>query len=112
MDGLRRYRDSSKNPAIYCAFMLALALQTERRARLSLVKEVIEMPDRVIEKHVVHDNAGGGGGGAMTALAIVLFTIVLLAVLYFTGVFSRMFAPRDTKIDVDINKPGIVLQIR
>jgi hypothetical protein len=69
------------------------------------------MADRVIEKHVVHDDAGGSGG-ALTALAIILFTFVLLAVLYFTGTFGRLFGPRETKIDVDINKPGIVLQVR
>jgi hypothetical protein len=67
------------------------------------------MADRVIEEHIVHTD--GGGGGAMTALAVILFTLVLLAVLYFTGVFGRMFGPRDTKIDVDINKPGIVLRV-
>jgi hypothetical protein len=65
----------------------------------------------VVEKHVVHDSTGGGGG-ALTALAVILFTLVLLAVLYFTGVFGRVFGPRETKIDVDINKPGIVLQLR
>ncbi|HSE98889.1 MAG TPA: hypothetical protein VLD57_11545 [Blastocatellia bacterium] len=69
------------------------------------------MADRVIEKHVVHEDAGGGGG-ALTALAVLLFTLVLLAVLYFTGVFGRIFGPRETKIDVDINRPGIVLPIR
>jgi hypothetical protein len=68
------------------------------------------MADRIVEEHIHSD---GGGSGAMTALAIMLFMIVLLAVLYFTGVFGRMFG-RDSKheIDVNINKPGVVLTIR
>jgi hypothetical protein len=66
------------------------------------------MPDRLVEVH-----HGDSGGGAMTALAIVLLVIVLLAVLYFTGTFGRMFGgEKDTKIEVDINKPGVVLQLR
>lgn len=64
------------------------------------------MADRIIEEHVVHTD--GGSGGAFSALAAVLFILVLLAVLYFTG----MFGPKDTNIDVNINKPGIVLQLR
>jgi len=66
------------------------------------------MADRIIEEHVHTD----GGGGGMTALAIVLFVLVLLAVLYFTGVFGRMFGDRKTEVDININKPGIVLQLR
>jgi hypothetical protein len=65
------------------------------------------MADRIIEEHVHSD-----GGGGMTALAIVLFMLVLLAVLYFTGVFGKMFGTRKTEIDVNVNKPGIVLQMR
>jgi hypothetical protein len=65
------------------------------------------MPDRLVEVH-----HGDGGGSSMTLLAVVLLLIVLLAVLYFTGVFGRMFGSKDTKIDVDINKPGVVLQLR
>ena len=65
------------------------------------------MADRIIEEHV---HTGGGGG--MTALAVVLFLIVLLAVLYFTGVFGRMFGTKKTEIDVNVNKPGIVLMMR
>jgi hypothetical protein len=68
------------------------------------------MADRIIEEHVVHTD--GGSGGAFSALAAVLFILVLLAVLYFTGVFGRMFGPRHTDVDVNINKPGIVLQLR
>ena len=48
----------------------------------------------------------------MTALAIVLFLIVLLAVLYFTGAFGKMFGTKKTEVDININKPGIVLQLR
>lgn len=66
------------------------------------------MPERIVEVH-----HGDGGGSSMVALAVVLLVIVLLAVLYFTGTFGRMFGgEKDTKIDVDINKPGVVLQLR
>jgi hypothetical protein len=68
------------------------------------------MADRVIEEHV--HTTDGGGNGAMTAMVIVLFMVLLLVVLYFTGVFGRWFG-RDTKheIDVNINKPGVILRI-
>ena len=66
------------------------------------------MADRIVEEHVVHSD---GSGGAYMALAVVLIVLVLLAVLYFTGVFARIFAPRDTKIDVEIKKPGMVLKV-
>jgi ABC-type transporter Mla subunit MlaD len=56
-------------------------------------------------------NEGGGGSGALTALAVILFIIVLLAVLYFTGVFGRMFGTHKTQVDVNINKPGVVLRL-
>jgi hypothetical protein len=65
------------------------------------------MADRIIEEHVHTD---GGGGGAMTVLAVVLFLLVLLAVLYFTGVFRK--GPTKHEIDININKPGVVLQLR
>jgi hypothetical protein len=60
------------------------------------------MADRIVE---VRD----GGGSALTAVAIVLMVAVLLAVLYFTGVFGRVLGDRDTKIEVDINKPSAML---
>jgi hypothetical protein len=63
------------------------------------------MADRIIEV-----NRDGGSG--LTAIAIVLMLIVLLAVLYFTGAFHRMFGGSKHEIDVNINKPGIVLQVR
>ena len=66
------------------------------------------MADRVIEEHVVHTD--GGGGGALTVLAVVLFLLVLLAVLYFSGVFRSGTTKHE--IDIDINKPGVVLQLR
>jgi len=62
------------------------------------------MADRIIEV-----NRDGGSG--MTAIAIVLLVIVLLAVLYFTGAFHKMFGGSKHEIDVNINKPGVVLQI-
>jgi hypothetical protein len=67
------------------------------------------MADRIIEEHVVTSD---GGGGAMTMLAVVLFLLVLLAVLYFTGVFGRMFGNSKHEVDININKPGVVLQLR
>jgi hypothetical protein len=67
------------------------------------------MADRIIEEHVVHSD---GGGSAMSMLAVVLFLIVLLAVLYFTGVFGRLFGNHKSEVDININKPGIVLQLR
>lgn len=67
------------------------------------------MADRIIEEHVVHTDGGGSG---LTALAVILFVLVLLAVLYFTGAFSRMFGGGKHEIDVNINKPGVVLQLR
>ena len=68
------------------------------------------MADRIIEEHV--HTTDGGGGSALSVLAVVLFLLVLVAVLYFTGVFGRMFGSKDTKIDVNINKPGVVMQLR
>lgn len=68
------------------------------------------MADRVIEEHVVHSD--GGGNGALTALAVVLFMLVLLAVLYFTGTFHRMFGGSKHEIDININKPNVVMQLR
>jgi hypothetical protein len=65
------------------------------------------MADRIIEEHVHSD---GGGSGALMVLAVVLFMLVLLAVLYFTGVFRR--GPAKHEIDVNINKPGVVLLLR
>ena len=65
------------------------------------------MADRVIEEHI--HTADGGGGGALTVLAVVLFLIVLLAVLYFTGVFRR--GPTKHEIDINVSKPGVVLQL-
>ena len=67
------------------------------------------MADRIIEEHVHSD---GGGSGAMTALAIMLFLLVLLAVLYFTGVFGRMFGGSKHEVDININKPSVVMQLR
>jgi hypothetical protein len=65
------------------------------------------MADRIVE--VVHSD-GGGGSGVVTVLAVVLGLIVVLAVLYFAGVFRR--GPAKHEIDININKPGVVLQLR
>ncbi len=68
------------------------------------------MTERIIEEHV---HTGGGGSGAITALAVVLFLLVLLAVLYFSGTLGRMFGgTQKHEIDINVNKPGIVLQLR
>lgn len=64
------------------------------------------MAERIIEEHVHTDS---GGGGALTVLAVVLALLVLLAVLYFSGVFRGGTTRHE--IDVDINKPGVVLQL-
>ncbi|MEK6302651.1 MAG: hypothetical protein AABO41_18220 [Acidobacteriota bacterium] len=65
------------------------------------------MTDRIVE---VHSDGGGGGGAALTVLAVVLSLIVVLAVLYFAGVFRR--APAKHEVDININKPGVVLVLR
>jgi hypothetical protein len=65
------------------------------------------MAERIIEEHVHSD---GGGSGGLMVLAVVLLIIVVLAVLYFAGVFHR--GPAKHEIYVNINKPGVVLQLR
>ena len=65
------------------------------------------MPEKVIEEHVIHDS---GGGGAMTALIVILALLVVFLVLYFTGALGRMFGNRKHEIDININKPSVVLQ--
>jgi hypothetical protein len=46
----------------------------------------------------------------LAVLAVVLSVIVVLAALYFAGVLRR--GPEKHEIDVNINKPGVVLQLR
>jgi hypothetical protein len=65
------------------------------------------MADRIIEEHIHSD---GGSGGGLMVLGVVLLLIVVLAALYFAGVFRR--GPAKHEIDVNINKPGVVLQLR
>jgi hypothetical protein len=62
----------------------------------------------IIEEHVHTD----GGGGGMGLLAVVLILIVLLVVLYFTGVFGSVFGKKETKIDVNVSKPNVILPTR
>ena len=64
------------------------------------------MADRIIEEHVHTD-----GGSGITVLAIVVLILALLAVAYFTRGFG-MFGNKKTEVDVNINKPGVVLQLR
>ncbi len=64
------------------------------------------MTDRIVEVH----SDGGGGSGAWTVLAVVLSLCVVLAVLYFAGVFRR--GPAKHEMDININKPGVVLYLR
>ena len=66
------------------------------------------MTDRVVE--VVH-SGDGGSSGALVAVAVVLLIAVLMLVLYFTGVFGRT-QKKDINVDVNVNKPGIVLLVR
>jgi hypothetical protein len=71
------------------------------------------MADRIIEKHVYHEGDGdGGSSGALGALLVVLMVLVLLAVLYFTGVFGRLFGPSKTKVDINVQKPGVVMVLK
>ena len=66
------------------------------------------MTDRVVD--VVH-SGDGGSSGALMAVAVVLLIAVLLLVLYFTGVFGRT-QKKDINVDVNVNKPGVVLLVR
>jgi hypothetical protein len=72
------------------------------------IRREMVMADRIVEVH-----HGDGSGGSMTALVVVLLVIVLLAVLYFTGVFGRMFGgTKKTEVDINLNKPGVVLHLQ
>src|SRR5215204_5039587 len=64
--------------------------------------EVETMTDRIVEKHVVHE--GSGAGSAMGALAVIVAIVAIVAVLYFSGAFHRLLGPKDTNIDININK--------
>ena len=46
--------------------------------------------------------------GAMWAMVTVLLVILVVAVLYLSGVFSRS---EKKEIDINIGKPGIVLSV-
>ena len=72
------------------------------------------MADRIIEKHVYHSDGEGDGGssGALGALAVVLMVLLVLVVLYFTGVLGRWFGPSKTKVDINVQKPGIVMVLK
>lgn len=72
------------------------------------------MADRIIEKHVYHTDgdSDGGSSGAFGALAVVLMVLLVLAVLYFTGVFGRLFGTSKTKVDINIQKPGVVMVLK
>lgn len=47
-----------------------------------------------------------GSGGAMWAVATLLIVLVVVAALYFGGVFTR-----KKSIDININKPALVLPL-
>lgn len=66
------------------------------------------MADRVVD--VVH-SGDGGSSGALVAVAVILLIAVLMLVLYFTGVFGRS-QKKDINVDVNVNKPGVVLLVR
>ena len=68
------------------------------------------MADRVID--VVH-SGDGGASGALLAVAVVLLMAVLVLVLYFTGVFGHPAEKKkDINVDINVNKPGVVLLLR
>jgi hypothetical protein len=60
----------------------------------------------------------GGGTGSGLVIGLILGALVILALLYFTGTFGKMFGGRDTNIDVNIQQPstprapGAILPIR
>lgn len=68
------------------------------------------MADRVIEKHI-HHTGDGGSSGAMMAFAVILMVLALLAVLFFTGTFGRLFGSRSTSVDINIKKPNVILPL-
>jgi Flp pilus assembly protein TadG len=47
-----------------------------------------------------------GAGGAMWALVTLLIVLVVVAALYFGGAFRQ-----KKSIDININKPGVVLPL-
>ena len=65
------------------------------------------MADRIIEEHI--HTSDSGSGGAFGALAVILVVLALLIILYFTGMFGKMFGTRKTEIDINVKKPEIVL---
>jgi hypothetical protein len=65
------------------------------------------MADRIIEEHI--HTTDSGSGGAFGALAVILVVLALLFILYFTGTFGRMFGTRKTEVDINVQKPNIVL---
>ena len=48
-----------------------------------------------------------GSGGAIWAVTTLLIVLIVIGVLYFSGVFTR-----KKSIDININKPGIVLPMK
>lgn len=68
------------------------------------------MADRIIEEHI--HTSDSGSGGAFGALAVILVVLALLFVLYFTGAFGRMFGTRKTQVDINVQKPEIILPIQ
>jgi hypothetical protein len=47
-----------------------------------------------------------GASGAMWALVTLIIVLLVVAVLYFGGVFSR-----KKEIDINIQKPGVILKV-
>ncbi len=50
------------------------------------------------------EDVSGGAGGAMWALVTLLIVLLVVAVLWFGGMFSH-----KKSIDININKPGLIL---
>jgi len=57
---------------------------------------------------MAEDTATGAASGAMWAVVTMLLVVVVVAVLYFGGFFNRS---QKKSIDININKPGVVLAL-
>jgi hypothetical protein len=55
---------------------------------------------------MAEETSSGGAGGAIWAVSTLLIVLIVIAVLYFSGVFRQ-----KKSIDININKPGVVLPV-
>ena len=56
------------------------------------------------DREIIVTDGGGSGVGIM--LGIILGTIIILGVLYFSGALGKIIGGKDTKIDVNIQQPS------